>query len=295
MNDTMHKIENRTFGTELELEGITRRNAAEAIQSVVGGTVHYTGGGYDTWTTIAADGREWKAMHDGSLRDPHAEVVTPILTVADLDTLQEVVRALRHAGARATSRCGAHVHVGAADLDARQLANLVKIFYRQERLLYKALGVLDARLSYYTRATDRDFVDRIEHGKIKTMRDLNEAWFGTYTPCPRHYDSHRYRALNLNNIWMAKRTVEFRLFNGTAHAGEVKTNILLSLCLVNFAKEAKAASACRQRPFDESTAAYDTRCFLLRLGMIGDAFKTARFHLRKRLGGSTAWKGERRD
>jgi hypothetical protein len=35
--------------------------------------------------------------------------------------------------------------------------------------------------------------------------------------------------------------------------------------------------------------------FLLKLGLIGDEFKTARLHLMARLEGSAAWKGERRD
>jgi hypothetical protein len=34
---------------------------------------------------------------------------------------------------------------------------------------------------------------------------------------------------------------------------------------------------------------------LLRLGLIGDEFKTARHHLTKGLAGSAAWKRERRD
>jgi hypothetical protein len=37
------------------------------------------------------------------------------------------------------------------------------------------------------------------------------------------------------------------------------------------------------------------RVWLLGLGMIGDEFKTARLHLLKKLGGSAARKGERRD
>jgi hypothetical protein len=35
--------------------------------------------------------------------------------------------------------------------------------------------------------------------------------------------------------------------------------------------------------------------FLLGLGLIGPEFKTARHHLLDHLGGSAAWKGERRD
>jgi hypothetical protein len=37
------------------------------------------------------------------------------------------------------------------------------------------------------------------------------------------------------------------------------------------------------------------RANIVGLGLIGDEFKTARLHLTKRLAGSAAWKGERRD
>ena len=62
---------------------------------------------------------------------------------------------------------------------------------------------------------------------------MNEAWFGYAKPNPEHYDSARYRAINLNNVWRTG-TVEFRLFNGTTHAEEVKAHI--QLCLAGFAE-----------------------------------------------------------
>ena len=35
-------------------------------------------------------------------------------------------------------------------------------------------------------------LERILSRKPRTLRELNEAWFGTYTPPPQHYDGHRY-------------------------------------------------------------------------------------------------------
>lgn len=293
MKDTMNKLMNMTYGTELELERIDRETAARAVQSVVGGTISRERA-YDAWVVTAPDGRKWKAVRDGSLGVRSAEVVTPILTMADMDTLQKVLRALRAAGARATERCGAHVHVGAADLTPQQLANLVKIFYRQERLIAQACGVLPSRMGYAD-YTEPRFLERVQNARVRTMEELNRMWFGRYTPHAEHYDTHRYRMLNLNNLWGTnpKKTVEFRLFNGTHHAGHLKANILLSLCLVNLAREAKAASAKRQRAFARETSKYDVRVFLLRLGMIGPEFKNARAYLLSNLGGSTAWKNGR--
>ena len=282
-NETLERLGALTFGTELEYNRISRDKAARAIQSVVGGTVEYAGNriGYDAWTCTAPDGRVWKAVRDGRL--------------ADLETLQKVVRALRAAGAKATSEGGMHVHVGAAQMNATQLGNLVKLFYRQEELIVKATRTLPRRLGWYTRPTDREFLQKVESRHPKTMEQLNRIWFGRLNLRPDHYDDHRYRTLNLNNLWNEKKTVEFRLFNATTHAGEVRTNILLALALVDKAMTAKAASARTQRPYDERTAKYDLRTFLLRIGFIGEFFKNPRKHLLSHLGGSAAWKGERRD
>ena len=86
-----------------------------------------------------------------------------------------------------------------------------------------------------------------------------------------------------------------RYFNGTLHAGVVKSYVQLTLALVAKALEAKAASS-KRREFNVATAKYDWRVFLVsHLGMVGDEFKTARLHLTKHLAGSAAWKGERRD
>jgi hypothetical protein len=89
-------------------------------------------------------------------------------------------------------------------------------------------------------------------------------------------------------------SIEWRLFNGTLHAGEVKAYVQLCLALAAKGLTSKAASS-KRREFNVATAKYDFRVFLLGLGMVGDELKTARLHLTKRLAGSAAWKGERRD
>ena len=59
--------------------------------------------------------------------------------------------------------------------------------------------------------------------------------------------------------------------------------------------DAKAASARKPRPYNEQSARYDLRVFLLRLGWIGEMFKAPRKHLLKRMPGSAAWKDGRHD
>ena len=167
--------------------------------------------------------------------------------------------------------------------------NFARIWYKQEELILKAAGTFQSRIDSYTKRTDRRFIDRLEQAKPSTKEALNKAWFGYENPNPSHYDSMRYHAINLNNVWRIG-TVEVRAFNGTTHAGEVKTHIQLCLMIAAKALTAKCASTKNQRPYCAESAKYDMRVFLLRLGLIGPEFKNVRMHLLKHLPGNTAWK-----
>ena len=294
MTITEAQLSERTFGVELEYEGITQEKAARTVARVLGSEARYEGYHLHNWVIPTADGRKWQVVSDGSLCGG-AEVVTPILTYADMNTLQDVVRALRKAGAKANIRTGLHVHVGAADFTAKNVANLIKTFYRQECLVLKAAGTVSERLGHYTRPTDRRFVDRICAMATPTMDAINTAWFGTFTPHPQHYNPARYRTLNISPLWEAKRTFELRFLNGTTHAGEVRAGVEFALLLAIRAKSAKAASGRRQRPAGGMDEKYAMRCFLIRLGANGPLFKTLRHHFGKHMGGRAAWRDGRHD
>ena len=286
------------FGIEIETIGQTRGVVACAIQSVVGGEARHVGTPfcYDPWKVIDRRGRTWQVMADASLnarKDYQAEIVSPILHYEDIAELQEVVRAVRRAGARSDESAGIHIHVDAARFDARAVTNLVKIFHKQEVLIQHALGIRPSRLSSYCKSIDPRFLERLEQNRPRTMDELNSAWYGMYCARPQRYDRSRYHGLNLNPIWQIG-TIEFRLFNSTLHAGKVKAYIQFVLALSAKALKAKSASS-KRRPFNPATAKYDFRTFLLSVGLIGDEFKTARFHLLSLLEGSAAWKHGRRD
>jgi hypothetical protein len=111
-------------------------------------------------------------------------------------------------------------------------------------------------------------------------------WYNGASRRYQHYDDSRYRALNLHSVF-SKGTIEFRLFNSTLHAGEVKSYIQLCLAISHQGLVQKSASRARTQSENEK---YTFRTWLLRLGMIGDEFKTARLHLLKNLEGNIAWK-----
>jgi hypothetical protein len=284
------------WGIEIELIKIKRDIAAKAVQSVVGGTIAHEGGSYDCYSVTDLRGRKWKVVRDSSLsvvpESLQSEVVSPILKFEDIPQLQEIIRALRKAKAKCHSRCcGIHIHVESAPFNAKKLANLAKMVYKNEELFIHALGINESRLANYTRRMDENFIQRIDRQRPQTMDELNRALYGHLNTRPSHYQRERYHILNLHNAFYAN-TIEWRAANSTLHAGKVKSYIYLVLALAAKALNSKAASS-RKKEFNPASAKYDMRVILLALGFIGDSFKTARKHLLANMPGDSAWKNGR--
>ncbi len=279
------------FGIEIETVGLSRMKLAQAIHSVVGGTISND---YRDVRITTQDGRSWKVVPDGSLSggENSGEIVSPVLGYDDIATLQNIIRAVRGAGAKADHSTGIHIHIGAERFDAKSVVNLVKLVHKQERLLEHALGISDTRLQRYCRPIEASFIEALEARRPRTLSEVRDAWYGRAGEIPSRYHSS-YHGLNLNSLFF-RGTIELRYFNGTLHAGEVKAYVQLALAMAAKALSSKAASS-KRRDFNPATAKYDFRVVLLHLGLIGEEFKTARLHLTKKLAGSAAWKGERRD
>lgn len=280
------------FGVELEIVGIDQIKAAEVIQTVVGGILN----AYRTVVTMA-DGRSWKAVHDGSLSDRSGrtcEVVSPILTWTDMDMLQAITRALRAAGGRVNDSCGMHVHVDGAAFkaDPSKVRNLMAIAYRWESCAVTIARVIRNRQGF-CKTLDTDLVDRFRTLRPRSLSDVAGAWYGNgRTTGTGHYDQSRYRWINVHALF-DKGTIEFRLFNGTLHAGHVKANVLFALGIAACALFSRSCSfkgrtgsatfADGRRPYLTSN---DRRLFILHvLCLVGDEFSTYRKHLNHFLGG----------
>jgi len=291
------KLQELRFGVEIETIKRSRGDVARAIQSVVGGTVEHVAslGSYDPWHVVDERGRTWMIVADSSLTNVpanlRAEVVSPVLDYEDIQTLQDVVRAIRRSGATVDEKCGIHIHVDATAFDGKTLGNLAKIVHKQEPLILTALGVEESRLRNYTKPVSSELITKIERSRPKTREQMNRIWYGYHNHHPQHYDQTRYHGVNLHNVWY-RGTVEFRWFQATLHAGRVKAAVQFVLAIAAKALNSRGASS-RKREFDPASAKYDFRVFLLHLGLIGDEFKTARKHLLNAMPGDAAWKNGR--
>jgi hypothetical protein len=92
--------------------------------------------------------------------------------------------------------------------------------------------------------------------------------------------------LNLHSVFQ-KGTIEFRAFNSELHAGKIKAYLQFCMAITAQAYNQRSASPIKTVSENEK---YTFRVWLLRLGLIGDEFKTARLHLLNHLDGNIAWK-----
>ena len=303
----IEEMKKQTFGVEIEMYDIRREKAAE-IAATFFGTRNYTytgdRNGYQTWSAWDEQGREWKFSRDASIQTvvdaEKCELVTPILMYDDMELLQELIRTLRHAGAKSNPAhmCGVHIHIGADGHTARTLRNLVNIMASKEDLIINALYLDHSRINNYCRTVDPRFLNRLNQEKPQTMQALADVWYESQN-CnygrDRHYNNSRYHMLNLHATF-TKGTIEFRLFQfnnphgkykGGLHAGRLKAYIQFCLAVSQLAKQSRTCSPERRQ---RENPKFAMRTWLIRCGFVGPEFNTAMKFFTQSLTGSAAWR-----
>ena len=300
------RMKEQTIGVEVEMNNITRKAAAKLAAEFFGtnrSADTANRNGYYTWSAWDAQGREWKFQRDCSISGPDSEkceLVTPILHYEDIETLQELIRRLRKAGAKSdyTRGCGVHIHIGAQGHTPQSLRNLANIMASHEILIAEAIKVDHGRINRFCRTVDPNFLKQLNNKKPKTMAQLADIWYGAQgceSGRTQHYNSSRYHMLNLHATF-TKGTIEFRLFqfdkpaggkqNGL-HAGKLKSYIQLCLAMSQMAKDLRSASPKEQQKENKKFA---MRTWLMRMGFIGAEFETAREVLTENLTGDNAFR-----
>ncbi len=210
-------IQDQYFGTEIEMTGITSQRAAEVVAELFGTRAVCDGGYYGVWSVTDQEGKKWKFMYDGSIyterrergrmvragSEYSTEMVSPKLSYGEMGKLQEVVRCLRHHGAKVNASCGQHVHVDASNHTPRSLKNAMTIMYSKEDILFKALKVQTSRESNYCQKVRPIVLEKIRRMQNNTisMEKLKQIWYGGRDGSHDHYDDTRYYALNLHAVF----------------------------------------------------------------------------------------------
>jgi hypothetical protein len=286
-------MKNQTFGIEIETTGLSRKTVAEIIATYFGTDAYYIGTCYDTYAAADSQGRVWKCMSDSSIvvtGHGVCEIVSPILTYEDMNDLQEIVRLVRRAGAKSSARfrCGIHIHIGAQNHTIQSLKNLVNYMSSYQDVIYKALQV-DPYREGYCKKLEPMLIDKFNERGLNSMEKCETAWYGRgfESEKHRHYSSSRYHGLNLHSVF-SKGTVEFRLFNGTLHAGEIRSYVVFCLAMSQYALDKKSIRRTRKNQFNDKYTMYEMLC---RIGIKGDEFKNCRDHLIKHLTGELTHEG----
>ena len=188
------------------------------------------------------------------------------------------------------------MHISSEGHTPQTLRNLVNIFAAHEDQLFKAFVVTDKRLKRYCKKTEEGFLKVLNKQKTMTFEQFADIWYETNGNAglrDDRYNSSRYHALNLHSLFDPNRykTIELRLGQWTEETSfnwvVLESFIQIGLAMNNLALTVKTASAKRQKDW---TSAYSFRCWLLRLGFIGDSTKEARKFLLQSFEGEKAWR-----
>lgn len=295
-------IQDQNFGIEIELTGITRSKAAQIIAQHFGTnrTDHHPDG-YDTYRAMDNQGRWWKCSRDSSIRpevkvngriqqryegrtssDLRCEVVSPICQYSDIEDVQEIIRKLRAAGAMANDSCGIHVHVDGANHTPDSLVRLMNLTVGRQDIIYEALQIGD-RANRWCKKINRDLLSAMRHDKDRSKASIERIWYSRANDDYRggidhqHYNSTRYHGVNLH-AFFTKGTVEFRLFNGTTHAGKIKAYIQFCLAMSAWAINAKDSYSFQKMDGRDKAKAFED-LLTRRLKLRGKEYATCRLHL----------------
>ena len=230
----MSMIKNQNFGIEIELTGITRKNAVKVIANYFGTTSSYLGSYYQTYGATDRKGRTWKAMSDGSIRtqkkvdgcivtadsDYSCEVVSPILQYEDIEDLQNIVRELVKAGAMANSSCGIHVHVDGANHTPESLTRLLNLATGRQDLFYEALQIGN-RANRWCHKISPELFKAMKNGGKDSRQAAERTWYSTandgYTGRIDH-DHYRNTAHRQHDMGLVPRQMPL---NRTRHSYSV--------------------------------------------------------------------------
>lgn len=235
----------RIFGIEIEMVGKTRSMIAKAVHSVVCGKVEHVVDEEDDSLTRedvrAPNGAVWRVADDDSLHAPErlrAELVSPVLTAADLGTLKNVVAAVATSGVRTNPYCGIHVHIGAQDATVEDICRFIDVMLDEEPKLVKDFNCSPRRLRRFAKLMSPNFIRRFKRRRPKTQEELERLWYGRPTDPVRRSDRYhksRYRGLNLQSYFY-RFTIEFRYFDSSLDQNRIEAYVRRCLDIANKAR-----------------------------------------------------------
>ena len=212
MPNDAYNIQNRNFGVELEIIGLTCAQAATAISNagIECYAESYNHGVRSWWKTVT----DASICPNGRYRNG-CEIVSPILNgEAGIVALQTVCKALSNAGASVNTTTGLHVHVDARSLSIQELLMIVKRYADFET-------TIDSLVPNSRRAGNNRFCQSI----VRVVNDSRFSCVRTTDELINLYRSifrgdSRFGKLNVES-YLRHGTIEFRQHSGSVNAEKV--------------------------------------------------------------------------
>lgn len=245
-----------------KVSNLERKQLAAVIADTIGETAKYAGA-----PTFQYHVGNWTI-------GKQCFIITPEMGIKDEHvTLRMVLDALTIAGAKTEENMTVTITMDGHN--GNTLRNLVNLISSKQKLIQKALG-------WWNDIIPASFVKVINEVPIDTLEDFvstvnNAIEAGEITG---HSDL---------DIDLVDKTICFNFFNATLNAQEIRAFGVLCWQLNEQAKKQKFTSV-KQKETENDKYAF--RCFLLKLGFIGDAFKSERKVLLARLSGDGAFRTE---
>ncbi|OFW27404.1 MAG: hypothetical protein A3J28_16525 [Acidobacteria bacterium RIFCSPLOWO2_12_FULL_60_22] len=229
-------MEELRFGIEVEVIA-DRPIVAQSIGEVVGADVEKI----DDETYRVGT---WKVERDESIQVPEnlqAEVVSPILQMADMELVKRIADTLKGCGARVDESCGIHVHVGIPREDYHCVRILARVMKFIEPLFYTHFQVASKRIPY-AEPVSQEFLEKLEElTSVGTQEDFVRNLAGIWYPdanverAKDRWDQTRYRGLNLHSL-LYRGTVEFRYYNSTLEGKLIESYVRASMSIIELAR-----------------------------------------------------------
>ena len=168
----------------------------------------------------------WSFEHDGSVSG--GEIVTPLMydEPETWANLEKVVKILKENGAIATTRAGAHVHVGTGFYqgDVTKYGELAKMMNQHEDVMFRLAQNPERKTHRQT-----NYTAPLREAPAGGWRDLSDL---------RRWQSGRTKILNFTSVGNSdtnKDHPEFRIFDSTLDAGAMQSQIKLAVAMTHAA------------------------------------------------------------
>lgn len=202
MNKRIIDPMSQKFGIEIEMTGITRKQACDILVNefdMMEIEPNRKSARMPNFSLEDAKQRTWEIWLDKSIQpaeryrykecdtysdreknDFCVELITPPLNYNEGEYLKYILDRFKEQGAKVNQNCGIHIHVDGARHNRVSLLNLLNIFYNMQDLIYESLEIDETREEISCAKIDKDLIDMIDNRTPNSFGAIILDWYNSY-------------------------------------------------------------------------------------------------------------------